>query len=440
MIQELIKDQPFFSDDGDVFRTPPSTPKLNGSSKSSPRNSQVFRVSSHHNNNSEVQRDKRQIGAGLPSTSSQESPDSNDCLKVAELMALLKANEEQEKQLLQQQLQQQTSEETTKEMPPSAPPRRRDRTKNLLARKPTESPPRVGVNGLPPTPKVLMGACFSKVFNECPLRILCSASWIHPDTRDQHVLLGCEEGLYTLNLNELHDACIDQLFPRRTTWMFVIKDILMSVSGKTTHLFRHDLVQLHATRSTSGNNTSKFTAQVDQMINKIPDRFVPWKMSATTKMPDTRGVTRCCVGRNPYNGYKYLCGVSPSGLFLMQWYNPLNKFMLLKNFECFLPHRLTIFEMIITPDKEYPMLLTGVRRSFDSDLMKLDLINLNSTANWFEEDIRDGTETVIPRRSELLNITSASQLDKDSILICFESKSILTVNEAQCGHVFLLCN
>lgn len=67
------------------------------------------------------------------------------------------------------------------------------------------------------------------------------------------------------------------------------------------------------------------------------------------------------------------------------------------------------------------MILTGVRRSFDSDHLRLDLVNLNSNASWFENDM-DGTQTVIPR-TEQINITSATQLDKESILICYESKS-----------------
>lgn len=65
-------------------------------------------------------------------------------------------------------------------------------------------------------------------------------------------------------------------------------------------------------------------------MNRIPEKFVPRKFALTTKVPDTKGCIRCCVGRNPYNGYKYLCGAMPTGVFLMQWYDPLNKFMLLK--------------------------------------------------------------------------------------------------------------
>lgn len=81
--------------------------------------------------------------------------------------------------------------------------------------------------------QVLMGACFSKVFNGCPLHINCTASWINPDTRDQHIIIGADEGIFNLNMNEIHDAVIDQLYPRRTVWLYVIKDVLMSLSGMT---------------------------------------------------------------------------------------------------------------------------------------------------------------------------------------------------------------
>ena len=77
-----------------------------------------------------------------------------------------------------------------------------------------------------------------QVFNGCPLHIHCTASWIHPETRDQHILIGAEEGIYTLNLNELHEATMEQLLPTRTIWMFVIKDILMTVSGNLYFIFK----------------------------------------------------------------------------------------------------------------------------------------------------------------------------------------------------------
>ncbi|XP_017051594.1 mitogen-activated protein kinase kinase kinase kinase 5 isoform X4 [Drosophila ficusphila] len=295
---------------------------------------------------------------------------------------------------------------------PPVPPKRSHKRRH--------TPPRPISNGLPPTPKVHMGACFSKIFNGCPLRVHCTASWIHPETRDQHLLIGAEEGIYNLNMNELHDAAIDQLFPRRTTWLYVIKDVLMSLSGKSCQLYRHDLVALH----------SKQTVRFSLHMNKIPERLVPRKFALTTKVPDTKSCTQCCVTRNPYNGYKYLCGATPSGIFLMQWYDPLNKFMLLKQCEwpaisiqggghgCVQNGHTPVFEMIITPELEYPIVCTGVRKAMNGCL-KLELINMNS-ASWFHsEDLEyDAMATMVPRR-DLLKVVRVHQVEKDAILVCY---------------------
>lgn len=99
------------------------------------------------------------------------------------------------------------------QQPPSAPPRRR-RQGSLLAAKNDNLPnssssysnlnanlhknekQKLLSNGLPPTPQVRMGACFSKVFNACPLKINCCISWVHQITRDEHLLFGCDEVSY----------------------------------------------------------------------------------------------------------------------------------------------------------------------------------------------------------------------------------------------------
>ncbi|XP_077551012.1 MAP4K3-like protein hppy isoform X6 [Haemaphysalis longicornis] len=294
---------------------------------------------------------------------------------------------------------------------PEAPPRKKEKRRSHLV---PNVPQKPVSNGLPPTPKVHMGACFSKVFNGCPLKILCSTSWIHPETRDQHILFGCEEGIYTLNLNEIHDSCVDQIFPRRTSWMFVIKDVLMSLSGKNQQLYRHDLAALHA----------RAGQRFGLPVGRLPERLVPRRYAATSKVADTKGCVRCCVGRNPYNGYKYLCGASSQGVFLMQWYNPLAKFMLLKHFECMVPARLSIFEMIITPDLDYPILCVGVRKGYDGSQLKLDTIDLNSSACWFgyeEDDDSDGLETMVPRH-ELLHVVDVTQIDRDTVLVCYDNQ------------------
>jgi hypothetical protein len=75
----------------------------------------------------------------------------------------------------------------------------------------------------------------------------------------------------------------------------------------------------------------------------------------------------------------------------MQWYDPLNKFMLLK--QCEWPASTigsvindnSVFEMIITPELEYPIVCVGVSKAaFGSSGLKLELINTNSGELFFD--------------------------------------------------------
>lgn len=49
--------------------------------------------------------------------------------------------------------------------------------------------------------------------------------------------------------------------------------------------------------------------------------------------------------------------------------------------ECTLPHPLNVFEMIITPELEYPMVCVSIKQAYQPNRFKLDLININSGNN-----------------------------------------------------------
>ncbi|XP_014662018.1 PREDICTED: mitogen-activated protein kinase kinase kinase kinase 3-like [Priapulus caudatus] len=276
-------------------------------------------------------------------------------------------------------------------------------------------------NGLPPTPQVHMGACFLKVFNGCPLRISCTSSWTNPETRDQHILIGAEEGLYTLNLNQLHETTMDQLHARRCLWVYVINNVMMTLSGKSPQLYRHDLTMMHTRQQ------NRFSLP----MNRIPGKLVPRKYITTAKVPDTKGCVRCCVGRNPYNGYRYLCGATPTGIVLLQWYEPLSKFMLLKQFDFPVPYTLRVFEMIITPDQEYPVVCYSVHKGADRNHLKMDMVNLNSGSHWFGETREDAGGG-----GEQLDVISVAQLEKDTVLVCFDNmvKIVSMLGRLKSGH------
>uniref|UniRef100_A0AAY5ENS5 Mitogen-activated protein kinase kinase kinase kinase n=1 Tax=Electrophorus electricus TaxID=8005 RepID=A0AAY5ENS5_ELEEL len=259
-------------------------------------------------------------------------------------------------------------------------------------------------NGLPPTPKVHMGACFSKVFNGCPLKIHCATSWINPDTRDQYLIFGAEEGIYTLNLNELHETSMEQLFPRRCTWLYVMNNTLLSISGKASQLYSHSLIGLfeHA------RQMQKLPVAIP--THKLPDKIIPRKFSVSNKIPDTKGCQKCCVVRNPYTGHKYLCGALQSGVILQEWVEPMQKFMLVKNIDFPLPCPLEVFEMLVVPEHQYPLICMAVSKGTElNQVVRFETLNPNSTSSWF-------TESDAPQ-SCVIHVT---QLERDTILVCLD--------------------
>ncbi|KAG9484178.1 hypothetical protein GDO78_009865 [Eleutherodactylus coqui] len=251
---------------------------------------------------------------------------------------------------------------------------RTSKSLSVPTRKEKKDVPKPISNGLPPTPKVHMGACFSKVFNGCPLKIYCATSWINPETRDQYLIFGAEEGIYTLNLNELHETSMEQLFPRRCTWMYVMNNCLLSLSGKAPQLYSHNLPGLFD----YARQMQKLPVAIP--AHKLPDRILPRKFAVSAKIPDTKWCQKCCV-------------------------------------DFPLPCPLMMLEMLVVPEQEYPLVCVSVSKGTDfNQVVRFETVNPNSTSSWF-------TETDTPQ-SDVVHVT---QLERDTILVCLD-RSIKIVN------------
>ncbi|XP_078393547.1 mitogen-activated protein kinase kinase kinase kinase 3-like, partial [Cetorhinus maximus] len=197
------------------------------------------------------------------------------------------------------------------------------------------------------------------------------------------------------------------LLPHRCSWLFVLNNVLMSVTGKSLQLYSHNLDTLFDQRKNVHN------LHISLPANKLTDRIIPKKFAPSLKIPDTKGCRKCCVVRNPYTRSTFLCGLLDSGIILLQWYEPLQKFMLLKQFHLTIPNPLQIFELLVFPDEEYPQVCLGVRAPAHSQqVLQFDTVQLKSSGS-----LGPATQS----ETSLMNASHVSQLDRDSVLVCIDN-------------------
>ncbi|KAJ7995218.1 hypothetical protein DPEC_G00242260 [Dallia pectoralis] len=259
---------------------------------------------------------------------------------------------------------------------------------------------------------------FKKVFHGCPLKVNHSTMWDNPTTKDHHLILGADEGIYTLNLNS-SEATMELLYPGKCSWVYTISNVLMSVSGKSSQLHCHLLKELYE------------QARKDQRMVALPThRLLPRKFAVSCKIPDTKGCKTCSVASNVHRGCVFLCCALEASVVLLQWYEPMHKFMLIKNFDFPLPSPLRLFEMVVAPQQEYPLVCIRVNRGPGPEQpVQLDNINLNSNTSWF-------TNTGL--ESRCLDRVQLNQLDAYTVLVLIDnSVNIVSLDGTQTSHRML---
>uniref|UniRef100_A0A8C8DWA7 Mitogen-activated protein kinase kinase kinase kinase n=1 Tax=Oryzias sinensis TaxID=183150 RepID=A0A8C8DWA7_9TELE len=248
-----------------------------------------------------------------------------------------------------------------------------------------------------PTPKVGPGGRRRRV---PPQKLTGSALF-----SDQYLIFGTEDGIYTLNLNELHEATME-IFPAE------LKTPLSPPAGRTFQLYSHNLIGLFEQLRKPG-----LAAQFQ--THRFPDKILPRRFALTTKIPETKGCHKCCIVRNPYTSHKYLCGALQSGIVLLQWYEPMQRFMLVKNFDFPLPSPLKVFELLVVPEHEYPLVCVSISQGTEpGQVVHFKTINLNSGSSWF---------TDIGTTDQQVDTVHVTQLERDTVLVCLD-KNLKIVN------------
>ncbi|KAH0512994.1 Mitogen-activated protein kinase kinase kinase kinase 1 [Microtus ochrogaster] len=195
-------------------------------------------------------------------------------------------------------------------------------------------------------------ALLVKLFNGCPLQIHSTAAWTHPSTKDQHLLLGAEEGIFILNRND-QEATLEMLFPGRTTWVYCINNLLMSLSAES-----------------------------------------------------------------PSSGGPFLCGALETSVVLLQWYQPMNKFLLVRQVLFPLPTPLPVFALLTAPGSELPAVCIGVSPGQAAKSVLFHTVRFGALSCWLDDS---STEHKGP--------VQVTQVNEDMVMVLMDGSLKLVTPE-----------
>uniref|UniRef100_A0A2R9ATM0 Mitogen-activated protein kinase kinase kinase kinase n=1 Tax=Pan paniscus TaxID=9597 RepID=A0A2R9ATM0_PANPA len=251
-------------------------------------------------------------------------------------------------------------------------------------------------------------ALLVKLFNGCPLRIHSTAAWTHPSTKDQHLLLGAEEGIFILNRND-QEATLEMLFPSRTTWVYSINNVLMSLSGKTPHLYSHSILGLLERKETRAGNP---------IAHISPHRLLARKNMVSTKIQDSKGCRACCVAEGASSGGPFLCGALETSVVLLQWYQPMNKFLLVRQVLFPLPTPLSVFALLTGPGSELPAVCIGVSPGRPGKSVLFHTVRFGALSCWLGE-----------MSTEHRGPVQVTQVEEDTVMVLMDGSVKLVTPE-----------
>ncbi|XP_015225058.1 PREDICTED: mitogen-activated protein kinase kinase kinase kinase 5-like [Cyprinodon variegatus] len=90
----------------------------------------------------------------------------------------------------------------------------------------------------------------------------------------------------------------------------------------------------------------------------------------------------------------------------------MQRFMLIKHFDFPLPSPLKVFEMLVVPEQEYPLVCVAISEGTEQgQVVRFETINLNSCSSWFTE---------MGTNNQQVDAIHVTQLERDTVLVCLD--------------------